>query len=77
MTGMLNACVLLKVVPTKADAILSAVKAFKEVRKAYFAYGRFDIVVFVEVNDYKHLRELTGKINDLSGVRSTETLAEA
>jgi DNA-binding Lrp family transcriptional regulator len=77
MTGMLNACVLLKVVPTKADAILSAVKAIKEVRKAYFAYGRFDIIVFVEVNDYKHLRELTGKINDIPGVRSTETLAEA
>jgi DNA-binding Lrp family transcriptional regulator len=77
MTGMLNACVLLKVVPTKADAILSAVKAVKEVRKAYFAYGRFDVVVFVEVNDYKHLRELTEKINDLPGVRSTETLAEA
>jgi DNA-binding Lrp family transcriptional regulator len=77
MTGMLNACVLLKVVPTKADAILGSVKAIKEVRKAYFAYGRFDIIVFVEVRDYKHLRELTGQINDVPGVRSTETLAEA
>ena len=74
---MLNACVLLKVVPTKADVILDAIKVMKAVRKSFFAYGRFDIILFVEVNDYKHLRELTGQINDMSGVRSTETLAEA
>ena len=74
---MLNACVLLKVVPTKADAILSAVQTIKGVRKAYFTYGRFDIVVFLEVENYKQLRELTGQINDIAGVRSTETLAEA
>lgn len=74
---MLNACVLLKVVPTKADIILNAVRDIKGVRKAYFTYGRFDIVVFVEVDDYKQLRELTSLINDLNGVRSTETLAEA
>ncbi|MBS7614521.1 Lrp/AsnC ligand binding domain-containing protein [Candidatus Bathyarchaeota archaeon] len=74
---MLNACVLLKVVPTKADAILAAVQAIKEVRKAYFTYGRFDIAVFLEVEDYKQLRDITGRINEIAGVRSTETLAEA
>jgi uncharacterized protein with GYD domain len=74
---MLNACVLLKVVPTKADVILSAVKVVKGVRKAFFTYGRFDIVVFLEVENYKQLRELTSQINEIAGVRSTETLAEA
>jgi DNA-binding Lrp family transcriptional regulator len=74
---LLNACVLLKVVPTKADAILSSIKAIKEVRKAYFTYGRFDIAVFIEVKDYKELRKVTSLINAISGVRSTETLAEA
>jgi len=74
---MLNACILLKVVPTKADAILSAIKATKGVRKAYFTYGRFDIAVFVEVQDYKELRKITSQINTINGVRSTETLAEA
>ena len=74
---VLNACVLLKVVPTKADAILTAVQAIKGVRKAYFTFGRFDIVVFLEVENYKQLRDLTGQINDIPGVRSTETLAEA
>jgi len=73
---MLNACVLLKVVPTKAEAILDAVHKVKSVRKAYFTYGRFDIAVFVEVEDYKELREVTSRINAVEGVRSTETLAE-
>jgi len=74
---MLNACILLKVVPTKADAILDSVKTVKGIRKAYFTYGRFDIAVFVEVQDYKELRKITSQINDIEGVRSTETLAEA
>ena len=73
---MLNACVLLKVVPTKVDSILETVKTIREVRKAYFTYGRFDIVVFLEVEGYRELREITVRINDIPGVRSTETLAE-
>ena len=74
---MLNACILLKVVPIKAYAILSVVKKIEAVRKAYFTHGRFDIAVFVDVADYKNLREVTTKINCIEGVRSTETLPEA
>jgi len=74
---MLNACVLIKVVPTKAEPILSKVKAIKGVRKAYFTYGRFDIAAFVEVEDYRSIREITEEINAIEGVRSTETLVEA
>ena len=74
---MLDACVLLKVVPTKADRILAIVRDMKQVRKAYFTYGRFDIVVFLEAEDYRELRRITTKINEIKGVRSTETLAEA
>jgi len=74
---MLNACILLKVVPTKADMILETVKSIIGVQKAYFTYGRFDIVVFVEVEDYRRLREITTQINAIEGVRSTETLPEA
>ncbi|KYH41159.1 MAG: AsnC family transcriptional regulator [Candidatus Bathyarchaeota archaeon B63] len=73
---MMNACVLLKVVPTKAESILETIKTIKGVRKAYFTYGRFDIVAFLEIRDYKELREITGRINEMPGVRSTETLAE-
>ena len=72
----MDACVLIKVVPTKADSILETIKTIKEVRKAYFIYGRFDIVAFLEVEGYKDLREITERINEIPGVRSTETLAE-
>ena len=74
---MLNACILLKIVPIKAHAILSAVREIGGVRKAYFTYGRFDIAVFVEVADYKELRAVTTKMNGIEGIRSTETLPEA
>jgi DNA-binding Lrp family transcriptional regulator len=74
---MLVACVLLKVVPTKADLILETVSKVPGVRKAYFTYGRFDIVVFLEVQDYRELREVTTIINGMEGVRSSETLPEA
>jgi DNA-binding Lrp family transcriptional regulator len=74
---MLVACVLLKVVPTKADLILETVSKVPGVRKAYFTYGRFDIVAFVEVQDYRELREVTTVINGMEGVRSSETLPEA
>jgi DNA-binding Lrp family transcriptional regulator len=72
----MNACVLLKVVPTKAESILETIRKIEGVRKAYFTYGRFDIVAFLEIEGYKELREITGLINDIPGVRSTETLAE-
>lgn len=74
---MLNACILLKVVPTKAEMILDTVQKIDSVKKAYFTYGRFDIVIFVKVEDYKELREVTTRINGIEGVRSTETLPEA
>jgi len=73
----LNACILVKVIPTKAATILGAVRKMIGARKAYFSYGRFDIVVFAEVEDYRKLRELTSHINSLEGIRSTETLPEA
>ena len=73
----MNACILLKVVPIKAYSILSAVKNIEAVRKAYFTHGRFDIAVFIDIADYKELRQVTTKINCIEGIRSTETLPEA
>ena len=74
---MLNAVILLKVVPTKSDLILDNVLKMDFVRKAYDTYGKFDITVFVEVKDYQMMVEVTNEVNGLEGVRSTETLLEA
>jgi DNA-binding Lrp family transcriptional regulator len=77
MKKMLNACILLKVVPTKADEILNDIRKIHNVGKAYHTFGRFDVALFVEVEDYKELRQVVNHINGLEGVRSTETLCEA
>ena len=74
---MLNAVILLKVVPTKSNLILDNVSKMDCVRKAFDTYGRFDIAVFVEIENYQTMVEVTNEINGLEGVRSTETLLEA
>jgi DNA-binding Lrp family transcriptional regulator len=74
---MLNACILLKIMPTKAEIIIETVRKIDGVRKAFSTYGRFDVAIFVEVKDYKELREITMNVNSMEGVRSTETLSEA
>ena len=72
---MLDACILIKTAPTKVEEILTSIKKINLIKKAYIVLGRWDIVAFIETSDYKQLKTLTGEINSLDGVRSTETLA--
>lgn len=73
----LDACILIKTTPLQTEAVLQKTRTLKGVRKAFLAYGRYDLVVFVRVNEYPEIRALTGEINSAQGVRSTETLVEA
>lgn len=73
----LSACILIKTVPLQTDAVLQKTKSLKGVRKAFVAYGRYDLVAFVEASGYPEIRKLTSDINSLRGVRSTETLVQA
>lgn len=73
----LNACILIKTTPLQTELVLQKTKALKGVRKVFLAYGRYDLVAFVQVNEYPEIRKLTGEINSVQGVRSTETLVEA
>jgi DNA-binding Lrp family transcriptional regulator len=74
---MPKACILIKAVPPKVANILKQVKAIESVRKAYIAFGRWDIIAFLTISNYTQLKDITKKINSLDGVRSTETLVEA
>jgi DNA-binding Lrp family transcriptional regulator len=74
---MLKVCALIKVIPPRTSAVLKLIRDFKEIEKAYMAYGRFDLVAFYNARDYKDVRAISGKINSIEGVRSTETLVEA
>jgi len=73
----LNACILIKSTPLQTESVLQKTRSLQAVRKVFLAYGRYDLVAFVQVGEYHEIRELTGAINSLQGVRSTETLVEA
>ncbi|MBI2648699.1 MAG: Lrp/AsnC ligand binding domain-containing protein [Thaumarchaeota archaeon] len=73
----LNACILIKTTPVQTADVRQKIKRLKGVRKVFIAYGRFDLVAFVEASEYPTIRRLTGTINAVEGVRSTETLVEA
>jgi len=73
----LNACILIKTTPLHSGSVLETTAGLKGVRKVFMAYGRYDLVAFVEASGYPEIRRLTGEINSAAGVRSTETLVEA
>lgn len=77
MNSNLNASILIKTTQTKVDNVLKETKKLAGVRKVFVAYGRYDLVAFAKVKDFAEVRKLTGSINSLEGVRSTETLVEA
>lgn len=74
---MVNACILIKVVPVRLNRVIEELKKVRGVAKVYPTYGRFDIVCFVEGSTNEEIAEISAVINKLEGVRSTETLIEA
>jgi len=59
------------------EKIAEEIRKMGEVRKTYMTYGRWDIIALVEIPSYDKIREISGRINSIEGVRSTETLSEA
>ncbi|MFV2013813.1 MAG: Lrp/AsnC ligand binding domain-containing protein [Candidatus Heimdallarchaeota archaeon] len=57
------------------DTILDSLKSIGEVKKAHRVYGTYDIVILIEAENTKILREVTLKsIRQLKFVHSTMTL---
>ncbi|MFB0523748.1 MAG: Lrp/AsnC ligand binding domain-containing protein [Candidatus Bathyarchaeia archaeon] len=73
----MKACILIRVLPGKGEAALKAVRKFPEVKKAYFVFGRYDIIAFADASDYEAVSVLTAKINSIKELKSTESLIEA
>ena len=76
MTLVLNACILIKTTPLDAEDVLQKTRKIKGVRKAFLGYGRYDIIAFGEGPGYPEIRKISELINEIGGVRSTETLVE-
>ena len=72
----LNTCILIKTTPLEANEVLEKSRKIKGVRKAFLGYGRYDIIAFGEAPDYPEIRKISELINEIGGVRSTETLVE-
>ena len=73
---VLNTCILIKTTPLGADEVLAQTRKVKGVRKAFLGYGRYDIIAFGEGSGYPEIRRISELINEIAGVRSTETLVE-
>ena len=73
---MPSACILIKTTTTAVERILQQVKKIGAVRKAYIAYGRWDIVAFVAA-PIDEIGKISASINSIEGVRTSETLPQA
>jgi hypothetical protein len=71
-----KACILIKTTPTATDKILGRIVKMSGVKKAYTAYGRWDIAAFIDA-PAEEIGKISANINVIDGVRSTETLPEA
>jgi len=74
---MISACMLIEASPGKVETVLDRVKKVSGVRKAFTVFGRFDIVAFIEAQDYEAVRKLSLTVNAIEGVEETETIVEA
>ncbi|MDG6914914.1 MAG: Lrp/AsnC family transcriptional regulator [Nitrososphaerota archaeon] len=72
----LNTCILIKTTPVDAEDVLQKTRKVKGVRKAFLGYGRYDIIAFGDGPSYPEIRKISELINEIKGVRSTETLVE-
>jgi len=72
----MKACVLIRVVPPKGPSVFDALKKIPEVKSAYFVFGRYDIVAFIDAPSYEALSALSSKLHAIAGTKSTETLIE-
>jgi len=73
---MISGLMLIKASAINAPSIVKEVKGMKGIIDAYMVFGRFDIVIFLEAEDFSKLKDLAKKISSINGIKSTETLIQ-
>lgn len=73
----LNTCILIKTRPALTDEVLEKTRKLTGTRKAFVAYGLYDLVAFAAAPNHLGVRKPSQVINAIDGVRSTESLVEA
>ena len=72
---MLHAVILAKVSPLKA-APLEELKRLSGFEDGFYAFGRYDLIIFIRGAEYGMLQDLVRKVNQTRGILKTETLTE-
>jgi len=73
---MINGLMLIKATAATSSRIVKEAKGTKGVTDAYLVFGRFDIAIFLEAENFPKLRDLAKKISSIGGIKSTETLPQ-
>ena len=71
------ACVLIYVKPELVRSVLQNLRSFTGIIKAFPVYGRYDIAVFIEMEEYPLIILLSKKISLLQGITKAETYLDA
>ncbi|MBO3803326.1 MAG: Lrp/AsnC ligand binding domain-containing protein [Candidatus Brockarchaeota archaeon] len=68
------ACLLAAVEYRRSSDVMKILRSMPEVKDAFMVFGQYDVVVFLEAEDYAELTAVSAEINGICGVRKTETL---
>lgn len=71
---MRKGLVLARVGTVPPKKVLIEIRSIEGVLDAYAVFGRFDIVVFIEAENYNQLKEIASDIAKVEGMKGTETL---
>ena len=74
---MPSAYVMFNISSGSEDLVLEKLRSIAEVQEAFFAYGIFDLVVKIETDSMKQLKELIShRLRAITNVKSTLTLIQ-
>jgi hypothetical protein len=72
---MLHAVILAKISGLEA-APLEGVRRLSGFEDGFYAFGRYDLIIFIRGTDFEQLQNIVRQINQTRGILKTETLTE-
>jgi uncharacterized protein with GYD domain len=73
---MLSVCVLIRTLHGKDANVVKSLSQLDGIKRIFPVLGRFDVVVDLEVSDFKELGNIVMRMGNFYGVVFTETLIE-
>lgn len=72
---LLHAVILAKISDLKTSP-LEEVRRMSGFEDGFYAFGRYDLIIFVHGAMFEQLQDLVRKVNQIRGIMKTETLTE-